>query len=387
MGSFLDKVGLQHFVEKIKSLLSGYLPLSGGTMTGAIKFGNTLLGTLGTLSLSREGIQTSQTINKKTWTAAFNTKECNTRRFVLSGDSSAGLIANDSYTVVKKLEYDLIKDMILENISSSEASACYVSGDNLNDVISLLELKNIKIIVQTSKDTKAFSFLGGSSTILKANINYCLTNDIWGFEDTSLITSIIYKGKYYLEDNSFTNLKTFDATESYEITLQSLKDLFAGCQKLTYVSINNWDVSEVNTLDEMFLSCTALKTLQLDKWDTQNVCSTNSMFSACTNLLLLNLKGWNMENVLEMTDMFKGCSSITTLTLSEGFGRMKDSVGTVDFSAMTKWTNNSVQTLLDLYDRKANGMGVITIKLSAATKNALGTSGIQTLTAKGYTIA
>ena len=111
------------------------------------------------------------------------------------------------------------------------------------------------------------------------------------------------------------------------------------------------------------------------------------MFAQCYSLEKLDITGWDMTNVTDMTDMFAGCSKIKNLLLSEGFGRMKAEVGTLDLSSLTLWTTNSVQTLLTLYDRKANGMGVITIKLSAATKNALGTSGIQTLTAMGYTIA
>lgn len=111
------------------------------------------------------------------------------------------------------------------------------------------------------------------------------------------------------------------------------------------------------------------------------------MFSGCTNLQVLNLEGWNTQSVTTMTNMFETCGLITTLNLGPGFGRMKDSVGTLDLSPLERWTDSSVQSLTKLYDRKANGMGVITIKLSEATKNALGTSGIQTLTDKGYTIA
>ena len=111
------------------------------------------------------------------------------------------------------------------------------------------------------------------------------------------------------------------------------------------------------------------------------------MFAQCSSLENLDITGWNMTNVTNMTSMFANCSKIKNLLLSEGFGRMKDEVDTLDLSSLTNWTNESVQTLLTLYDRKANGLGVITIMLSAATKNALGTSGIQTLTAKGYTIA
>lgn len=83
-----------------------------------------------------------------------------------------------------------------------------------------------------------------------------------------------------------------------------------------------------------------------------------------------------MTNVTDMEGMFNACSKIKNLLLSEGFGRMKDEVGTLNLSDLTLWTNESVQTLLTLYDRNANGLGVITIKLSEATKSALGTSGI-----------
>ena len=78
---------------------------------------------------------------------------------------------------------------------------------------------------------------------------------------------------------------------------------------------------------------------------------------------------------------------MSSLQLGEGFGRMQDSVGSVDFSMMSKWTNASVDSLTKLYDRKANDLGVITIKLSAATKKALGINGIRELEDKGYTIA
>ena len=66
---------------------------------------------------------------------------------------------------------------------------------------------------------------------------------------------------------------------------------------------------------------------------------------------------------------------------------MGGNVGSLDLSALIKWTDSSVQTLLSLYNRKANGMSVITLKLSTATKEALGTNGIKALTTRGYTIA
>lgn len=85
--------------------------------------------------------------------------------------------------------------------------------------------------------------------------------------------------------------------------------------------------------------------------------------------------------------MFKYDKSIITLTFGENFGKMKDECGTLDLSSLSEWKNDSVKSLLTLYDRKANGMGVITIKLHANAKAVLGEDGIAQLTAKGYIIA
>ena len=110
------------------------------------------------------------------------------------------------------------------------------------------------------------------------------------------------------------------------------------------------------------------------------------MFANCTKLTNLNLEGWDTRSVNTMEGMFKNCKNMSSLLLGEGFGRMQDSVGTVDFSMMSNWKYD-VESLTKLYDRKVNGMGVITLKLSVATKSALGNDGIKELTDKGYTIA
>ena len=111
------------------------------------------------------------------------------------------------------------------------------------------------------------------------------------------------------------------------------------------------------------------------------------MFIGCVSLTSLDVSGWDTSKVTNMTDMFRDCRSIVTITFGENFGKMQDVVGTLDLSAMSALTNNSVKSLLTLYDRKANGLGVITIKLHANTKKVLGEDGIAQLTAKGYIIA
>lgn len=390
MSNFLDKVGLQHVVEKIKGLLSGYLPLSGGTMTGAIKFGNMILGAL---SISEEGVKTSKIVNKNTRTATFNTNECNTGKFVLSLHPDAtGLIANNSSTVIKEID-EMKATKIYYDSSVSSVEEGYLGVKALSTIYQALDLHNSLLQIITTKDIEISPYLQsvlGESEItipVSANTTCCLRNDIWMLNDPESIKAIVAKGLLPYNLEGFSNLETFRSNGSYLQDLNAFRGAFKNCTKLTYVDVNDWNIDMASDLSSMFYNCSALSNITLNLWDTRNVTDTSNMFAQCYSLEKLDITGWDMTNVTNMADMFAGCSKIKNLLLSEGFGRMKDEVGTLDLSSLTLWTTESVQTLLTLYDRKANGLGVITIKLSSATKNALGASGIQTLTAKGYTIA
>lgn len=421
MSYFLDKVGLQHFVEKIKSLLSGYLPLRGGTMTGSIKYGTLV-------SLSKDGL-TCHNAQQPECSTEFDTdglhasytnynhpkygfipvglakvaltgidirvggkgqatlsiEECKTNKFTLYRDSSSeGLIANNSETVVKELSDEQVLT-VLRKSSSSITGKHYLSEKGLDTLSQAMYDRNSKTIIQTNADTRFYS--EGVSHKIPAYTNFCINSNSWSIDDPEYIKSIICRGFVDTENfYSLDNINTFDARDSY-LRNDYLDSLFADCIYLTNVDIADWNTDKVISCPDMFNGCRMIPNIDLSHWDTRNITDTSRMFYGCTNLRVLNLDGWNTQSVERMTNMFEVCALITTLNLGPGFGRMKDSVGTLDLSMMSKWTDDSVQSLLKLYDRKANGMGVITIKLSAATKNALGTSGIQTLTAKGYTIA
>lgn len=210
------------------------------------------------------------------------------------------------------------------------------------------------------------------------------------------VASIVYKG--YAQDGlSFGNMNHLTSIDVFDLNTSNVTDMsayFSKCSNLSnfghtlaFRDMKFWDTRKVVSFEVMFIGCSSLGMLDLRYWNTQNVIKMSSMFANCRKLSSLNLEGWDTRSVDNMEGMFTNCQNMSSLQLGEGFGRMMDYVGTLDLSMMSKWTNISVESLTKLYDRKANGMGVITIKLSAATKNALGTSGIQTLTAKGYTIA
>lgn len=430
MGNFLDKIGLQHFVEKIKSLLSGYLPLSGGIMTGEIVYSNGF-------SLSKEELQIdddnggsiyfnktgvgishdspysddhygfilSDTCNLHydqlyfnmesdsfTGTASYGIQGCNTKKFILSTDSNAGLIANNSETVVKELSDEQVDKLLAGDTSTISDSKYYVSGANLGRFAQSVAKDNSKdnsyTIIKTNGDVKITTSKG--EVTIPASINYHIYEDYKITDGKNHVRALIQSGYAQNGNKYFDGLSNLSSIDVSKLNISNIKDLsyyFRGCSSLYDLNIEYWDTKEVRDFSGMFTGCSSLTGLRLYFWDTRKVTRMNTMFAGCTNLKDLRLEGWNTQSVTLMGNMFAGCSAITSLYLSENFGRMGGSVGSLDLSALTKWTDSSVQTLLSLYNRKANGMSVITIKLSSATKEALGTMGIKTMTARGYTIA
>ena len=188
---------------------------------------------------------------------------------------------------------------------------------------------------------------------------------------------------------AFFNCSSLVTLPAIEINsdMCQLSELFFGCSSLSNIklSVNGKRISSILSI---FRDCKSLVAIEgIDGWDTSNISTMQDVFCGCSSLKTLDLSGWNLEMTASVFNIFYNCTSLASLTLGEGFGKMKDECGTLDLSSLSAWKNDSVKSLLTLYDRKANGMGVITIKLHANTKAVLGEDGIAALTAKGYTIA
>ena len=186
-----------------------------------------------------------------------------------------------------------------------------------------------------------------------------------------------------------TNLTSLDVSGWDTGNIQNADAVFSGCKSLENLDVSGWNVSKCKSFRDTFGLCEKLKTIDVSKWDVSNVKSMLGMFHKCKALSSLDLSNWDLSNCTNMSDMFGylALNSLTTLKLGENFGKMPDSAKSVNLSLLPNWKDDSVKTLLSLYDRKANGMGVITLKLHANTKAVLREDGIAQLTAKGYIIA
>ena len=200
---------------------------------------------------------------------------------------------------------------------------------------------------------------------------------------------------------------TFDVSN-----VTDMRRMFSRCKSLLSLDVSGWDVSNVTNMTDMFSGCKSLLSLDVSGWDVSNVTNMTNLFGVCEVLPSLDVSSWNVSKLVRADYMFTGCYKLSTVDFSrwdtsslesfagfsqgvgfktivfgENFGKMTDKFTSLDISQISTWKDDSVKSLLNLYDRKANGMGVVTIKLHANTKAVLGEDGIAQLTAKGYTIA
>lgn len=213
---------------------------------------------------------------------------------------------------------------------------------------------------------------------------YAYSTDVKNSQSTLCISNVTITENISI--GRVKNLKLSNVTYAADSLENLLIDTYA---ILSSFEIEGYfDASKVSNFDYTFAFLVLANTLDLRNCIVDNVTTLDYCFSENSrSLMYIDISTWNLSKVESMTNIFENSTKISTLNLGTYFGKMKDSVGAVDFSSLSNWTDNSVKTLTSLYDRKSNGLGVITLKLSSATKTALGESGIVTLTNKGYTIA
>ena len=148
------------------------------------------------------------------------------------------------------------------------------------------------------------------------------------------------------------------------------------------------DLSKANMLNSLY--CTwyvnsGIKKLDLSKFNTKNVTEFSWCFEGAVNLEWLDISGFDLSSatVSGVNSFFRRNRMLTHLILGEGFGKIKEGV-TFDMSSFASLDEESKASFMSLYDRKANGLPNVTLKLK--TSFGFSEEQIQSLTNKGYTI-
>ena len=260
----------------------------------------------------------------------------------------------------------------LENFACQQSySAAYtVAGGKLTSLTGIEDWDVSKV----TKFTRVFA-------------NHALTSIDLSRWDVGAATDLSYLFAYTVwcasRLTSVGDLSAWDVSKC-----NTMVGMFNGCSKLEHIGdISKWDTSACRSLSYMFFGCASLTSLDLSGWDTSKVTIAPYLFTGCSSLTELDCSGWDLRSLDPMAFPDLGSSSkLATFKLGEGWGRIPGTP-TLDLSPLTKWTGDTVLTLLSLYDRTQDeSLGTMTIKLSANTYTALGADNIAALTAKGYTI-
>ena len=86
--------------------------------------------------------------------------------------------------------------------------------------------------------------------------------------------------------------------------------------KLEYINVSNWNVSNVYDMGYMFYGCESLKSVDVSKWNVSNVRNMSCMFFKCSSLESIDVSNWDVSNVKDMYSMFYKCSSLESIDVS-----------------------------------------------------------------------
>lgn len=173
-----------------------------------------------------------------------------------------------------------------------------------------------------------------------------------------------------------------DGLDTSNIT--NLSYFAMGCYFLQDLEVGGFDTRNVTDMKYALTDLTRIRALNVGGWDTSKVTSLQGCFAGC-NAPFYNLIGWDLSNCRDISLMFYENTAANEILFGEGFGKCiaNNPVLDLTYCADYKW---GVDTLCNMYDRAANGMSTMTIKLHANTKAKLTETQLNTLATKGYTV-
>lgn len=184
-------------------------------------------------------------------------------------------------------------------------------------------------------------------------------------------------------------------------SVSNMNNIFNGCNSITSLNVNNWDISNVAKIEGAFEGCLSLKSINLSNWDTRSIISMSFLFRFGSDLIV-DMSGdkwaFNADVIDKSQDsygpFYRWCDrNIKSLLLGKNFfaydGKFNYSLGDFTSNMFKGWDKVSFKKSIvdNSYDRKANGLSVMTLKFYSTLKNYLTEQDIATITAKGYIIA
>jgi surface protein len=214
------------------------------------------------------------------------------------------------------------------------------------------------------------------ATTMRAMFEQC--NALESLEGLGSFNTANVEDMAFMFDACFT-LKNYDIGSWNTSNVKYFNSMFndaghnTGRMTVTYLPVENWDVSNAENMECMFYGCSKLLELDLSKWRPGKVTNFRHTFADCFSLRSIDLTGWTTESVTTFDGLFNDCYSLTELDLSdldtgncitfaqffEGCGGLKTVKG------MENWDVSKVVTMSEFFNANGKDMHLEYVNLSS----------------------
>ena len=145
------------------------------------------------------------------------------------------------------------------------------------------------------------------------NINI-LSNSFYN-EPSEVIVNGVSKGETCKKICSFEEGEN-NVTLIFEEQINSLKNIFSGCENIKEIDLSEFDFSNILNMDSMFKLCINLEKINFGNIDTSKVEDMRSLFYSCSKLTSIDVSNFDTSQVTHMGWMFYGCNSLESINIS-----------------------------------------------------------------------
>ena len=242
----------------------------------------------------------------------------------------------------------------------------------------------IKMIITEPSIDMNYMFLNCSSLISFNSPSNKMTNMKYMFAKCSCLESVTIGSISDKNDDSpLQNERINDLInqnysqnkkKSSRFNNYDLSHMFEYCKSLRSLSLNNFDIEEVENIGSLFEGCSSLISVpDISNWNTKNIIDMSRIFSGCKSLETLpDISKWNTKNVVDMKSLFSHCSLLKSLPdISKWYIRNVIDINEIFYGCsllislpdISKWEINNIINLKGIFSGCANLLSLPDISL------------------------
>ena len=228
--------------------------------------------------------------------------------------------ATESWNVSEDQKHGGVMAWVIPNNEDSTKYDLYIGAKD-----GVIANENSSYLFNNFQTVESINFNNNFDTSNVTNMSHMFQHctsisviDISSF-NTNNVTNMINMFNMYdnitssVMDNKLTKIILGDNFSVENVI--SMAQIFAGCNKVEYLDVSNWDTSNIRDMSSVFAYCQNLTELDLSKWDTSSATNMAWMFMRCDNLQDINVSNFNTAKVTSMRNMFTGDRSLKVLNL------------------------------------------------------------------------